>query len=96
MGEDNYDLILQNDTNTKGYNQWFYFSFEFGSVREVSFNIVNFIKKKSLFSLGVKPCFYVMEEEAGGKEWGEGGKGEQGRWRQVVSDVRYYKNGILR
>lgn len=24
-----YDLILQNDTNTKGYNQWFYYSYQF-------------------------------------------------------------------
>ena len=26
IGSNEYDLILQNDTNTKGNNQWFYFS----------------------------------------------------------------------
>lgn len=27
VNENEYDLVLQNDTNTKGYNQWFYFSY---------------------------------------------------------------------
>lgn len=43
---ESYDLILQNDTNTKGHNQWFYFKVK--NLRKnvkVRFNIVNLIKK---------------------------------------------------
>lgn len=56
-----YDLVLQNDINTKGNNQWFFFS-----VRNVPkganlrFNIVNLSKKHSLFEYGMKPSVFSM------------------------------------
>ncbi len=40
----NYDLLLQNDVNTDGYNQWFYFRVSNTSKGlEVLFNIRNFV-----------------------------------------------------
>ena len=41
-----YDLFMQNDTNTRGYNQWFYFSIR-GMQKGVTYrlNIVNFVPK---------------------------------------------------
>ena len=77
-----YDLVLQNDTNTRGYNQWFYFSYQFNELAETTFNIVSMIKKKTLFEKGVKPSFFVQDESC--------------RWRQVTSSVKYFKNGVHR
>lgn len=54
-----YDLIMQNDINTKGHNQWFYFKvFNLKRHHRVRFNIVNFIKGESMFSYGVKPLTF--------------------------------------
>ena len=80
--EDEYDLVLQNDTNTKGYNQWFYFSYEFVSTVEATFNIVSMIKRKTLFHKGVNPSFFVQDGSS--------------RWRQITSSVKYFKNGVHR
>ena len=52
---------MQNDTNTKGYNQWFYFSFKNAKLKKVRFNIVNFIKKKLMFLDGVRPVGYSLK-----------------------------------
>lgn len=58
-----YDLILQNDTNTKGHNQWFYFKV-YNSKRHnrVRFNIINFIKDESMFSYGIKPLIFSQRD----------------------------------
>eukprot|EP00919_Chromeraceae_sp_WS-2016_P052371 GHVR01124301.1.p1 GENE.GHVR01124301.1~~GHVR01124301.1.p1 ORF type:complete len:130 (+),score=1.95 GHVR01124301.1:677-1066(+) len=56
-----YDLIIQNDINTKGNNQWFFFStrnISKGSV--VKFNLLNFTKSNSLFDYGMKPAVFSM------------------------------------
>ena len=56
-----YDLILQNDINTKGNNQWFYFSVKnVPKGMTLKFNIVNLTKKHSLFNLGMKPFVFSM------------------------------------
>ena len=53
--------MLQNDINTKGNNQWFFFS-----VRNVPrgtalrFNIVNLSKRHSLFEYGMKPSVFSV------------------------------------
>jgi hypothetical protein len=40
-----YDCFIENDTNTAGYNQWFYFSVQ-NMQKEVTykFNILNMVK----------------------------------------------------
>jgi hypothetical protein len=41
-----YDLILQNDVNTKGHNQWFYFKItNTKKNQKIKLNIVNLVKK---------------------------------------------------
>ena len=42
-----YDLVMQSDINTKGYNQWFYFSVK-NTIkgRCIKFNIINFVSRK--------------------------------------------------
>lgn len=54
-------MVIQNDINTKGNNQWFYFSVknvEKNSV--IKFNLVNMTKKSSLFDIGMKPSVFSM------------------------------------
>ena len=55
-----YDLIMQNDTNTKGYNQWFYFSYRTEKTKKARFNVINFIKKRLMFLDGVRPVGFSM------------------------------------
>ena len=45
-GENQYDLILQNDLNTCGYTQWFYFVVKNSDKnRTCRFNIVNLVSR---------------------------------------------------
>lgn len=54
-----YDLILQNDTNTRGHNQWFYFRVSNKKIsNRIRFNIINFVKNSSFFSYGIKPLIF--------------------------------------
>jgi cytosolic carboxypeptidase protein 2/3 len=78
-----YDLILQNDINTKGNTQWFYFRIvNPPRNKAVKINIVNFRKTDSLFNYGMMPCIYSLEEfKRNKKEWFRGGK-----------NIKYFKN----
>lgn len=78
-----YDLILQNDTNTKGYNQWFYFSFRNESAKSARFNIVNLIKKHSLFEEGVRPVGFSLQQSHRG-------------WHSIGKEIDYQKSYISR
>lgn len=56
-----FDLVLQNDINSKGNNQWFFFMVK--NVPKgitIKFNIVNLTKKHSLFNEGMKPYTFSM------------------------------------
>lgn len=56
-----YDLILQNDINTKGNTQWFFYSVKnVPKDTTVKFNIVNMAKPYSLFELGMKPSVFSL------------------------------------
>ena len=50
---------MQKDTNSKGNNQWFYFSVEgINPSVDYTFNIVNFTKTDSLFNYGMSPTVF--------------------------------------
>lgn len=52
--ENEYDLYMRVDSNTRGHHQWFYFSVKNSNNRgRVNFNIVNFTKKASLYHQGM-------------------------------------------
>ncbi|CAD8066241.1 unnamed protein product [Paramecium sonneborni] len=75
VGPNEYDLMMQNDTNTKGNTQWFYFSVE-NTIKNciVTFNIINFIKCDSLFNMGQKPViFSTKSNKIRGTGWIKGG-----------------------
>lgn len=78
-----YDLILQNDTNTKGYNHWFYFAFRNESAKTARFNIVNLIKKHSLFEEGVRPVGFSLQQSHRG-------------WHSIGTHIDYQKSYVSR
>ena len=85
--EQEYNLLLQNDTNSKGNTQWFYF--KVGNTvagSKVRFNILNLGKGGSLYSSGMKVL--VLSE----MEMREKGKG----WHRDCEEIVYEVNNIRR
>jgi cytosolic carboxypeptidase protein 2/3 len=81
---DEYDLLMQNDTNTKGHTQWFYYKVANYQAGPVKFNIINFSKKDSLFNYGMRVLTYSEKAYKTSKTgWCRGGR-----------DISYYSNGI--
>ena len=61
-----FDLILKNDTNTVRHTHWFMFKVFKVSPGTVKFNILNYMKRKSLLSKGMSPV--VSTVKCGGSE----------------------------
>jgi cytosolic carboxypeptidase protein 2/3 len=57
--DNEYDLILQNDINTNGHTQWYFFRVGNTKVgQKIKFNILNLAKNDSLYNYGMKIlCF---------------------------------------
>ena len=63
--ENCYQLYLQNDTNTTGYIQWFFFRVSNTKKgRKVNFNIINMLRKKCIYNHGLKIMTYSTMEAA--------------------------------
>ena len=57
--ENSYQLYLQNDTNTTGYIQWFFFRVtNTKKGRKVNFNIINMLRKTCIYNHGLKIMTY--------------------------------------
>ena len=57
--ENSYQLYLQNDTNTTGYIQWFFFRVSNTKKgRKVNFNIINMLRKTCVYNHGFKIMTY--------------------------------------
>ena len=52
VSDTEYNLLLQNDINSRGHTQWFYFKVSNTSAVPVKFNILNLGKKDSLYNYG--------------------------------------------
>ena len=59
--EDEFELYMRADANTRGHHQWYYFAVTVASPRTVRFHILNFTKNESLYSQGMLP---VVKAEA--------------------------------
>lgn len=55
-----FHLILQNDVNTKGYANWFYFKMFSPKPGFLRFFVVNLQKMFSYFGYGMKPVIYSL------------------------------------
>lgn len=58
VSENEYDLFMRIDTNTRGHAQWFNFIVRNTGKKRVRFNIVNFTKNRSLYSRDMHPYIY--------------------------------------
>ena len=78
---------MQNDTNSRGSNQWFFFSVsKITPGVDYTFNVVNFTKNDSLFNYGMAPAVYsTVAHQRYGASWFRMGK-----------DVTYKKGLIPR
>lgn len=76
---------MQNDINSKGHTQWFYFRVK--NTRKnhsVKFNIQNYSKGDSMFNYGMKVAIY-SEFKA---------EREQVGWHYGGTNISYFKNNI--
>jgi len=58
VNEYEYDLYMRADSNTRGHHQWFYFSVQARKEGIVRFNILNFTKRSSLYTQGMRIAVY--------------------------------------
>ena len=83
LNDNEYDLILQNDINTNGHTQWFFF--RVGNTRKgekVRFNIINLAKPDSLYNYGMKIlCFSNVLKQTNGTGW-----------HRIGESIVYYQN----
>jgi len=83
VGDNEYDLILKVDINTKGNTQWYYFSvtnMQPGVLYK--FNVINLLKPDSQYNYGMQPVVYSDRNAA------DNGIG----WIRDGSDICYYQN----
>ena len=87
ISECNYQLVVQNDTNTNGYSQWF-FDRVTGARKgtNVNFNLINLMKGYSLFNRGMQISVY-SEKKAENEKIG---------WHSGGNDINYYRNGLFK
>mgnify|MGYP001240518127 CR=1 FL=1 len=69
-------MHLQNDINTSGYTQWFFFAVEKGiKNKSYKFSIVNCYREGSLYEQGMKILVYSRKgDEINQKGWFRGGE----------------------
>ncbi|XP_008109930.2 cytosolic carboxypeptidase 2 isoform X1 [Anolis carolinensis] len=82
VGKYEYELTLRTDLYTSKHTQWYYFRVQ--NTRKDAiyrFTIVNLMKAKSLYSVGMKPLLYSQKDA---QLHGVG-------WRREGSDIKYYK-----
>lgn len=79
MMENEYSLVLQEDTNTNGHTQWFYFSVTNRSPGTHKFTILNLYKSDSLYADGMLPAVLSTRKAAQG-------------WHHAGTKVAYFEN----
>ena len=88
VSETEYDLVLQNDINTNGHTQWFFF--KVGNTRKnlaVKFNILNLAKPDSLYNDGMRMLSFSQAARDGPEELS---------WHRVGQNISYHQNGFKR
>ena len=87
MSDNEYNLMLQNDINTNGHTQWFFFRVS-NTTKDltVKFNILNLSKPDSLYNYGMKVLWLSHQKKANeGVDWYRDGQ-----------NILYYKNWFRR
>ncbi|XP_066107619.1 cytosolic carboxypeptidase 2 isoform X2 [Saccopteryx bilineata] len=83
VGTFEYELTLRTDLYTNKHTQWFYFRVQ-NTRKDVTyrFTIVNLLKPKSLYTIGMKPLMYSQLDA----------KGHNIGWRREGNEIKYYKS----
>ncbi|XP_065801165.1 cytosolic carboxypeptidase 2 isoform X5 [Muntiacus reevesi] len=78
-----YELTLRTDLYTNKHTQWFYFRVQ-NTRKDVTyrFTIVNLLKPKSLYAVGMKPLMY-SQLDASTRSIG---------WRREGNEIKYYRS----
>ena len=83
--KNNYQLYLENDTNTTGYIQWFFYRVSnIKKGTKVSFNIINMLRKKCIYKRGLKVMIYSKQKA----------KTENIGWHRGGYNIFYYTNNL--
>ncbi|XP_069888429.1 cytosolic carboxypeptidase 2 [Dipodomys merriami] len=85
VGTYEYELTLRTDLYTNKHTQWFYFRVQ-NTRKDVTyrFTIVNLLKPKSLYALGMKPLMYSQSDAT---TYSIG-------WKREGSEIKYYKSNV--
>jgi hypothetical protein len=86
VSDSEYNLLLQNDINTNGHTQWFYFKVKssFKKKTKIKFNIINLYKGKSLYQAGLRLCTLDVSKKEGEEE-----QQELSKWERSGTDIVY-------
>ena len=82
VSDNEYNLLLDVDTETTSYTQWYYFSVFNPAKGFIKFNILNFMKNESLYNEGMKPVVWSKIK------YDKAGLG----WHVDGLDIRYFSN----
>ncbi|XP_077423394.1 cytosolic carboxypeptidase 2 isoform X2 [Vanacampus margaritifer] len=83
VGPYDYELTLRTDMYTSKHTQWFYFRVRnMKAGVDYRLTIVNLMKRRSLYTQGMKPLFY---SERAAQETAVG-------WKRVGSNITYYRS----
>ena len=84
--ENKYILYLQNDTNTTGYIQWFFFRVSNTKKgNKATFTIINMLRKTCVYKKGLKIMVYSKRQA----------KEENIGWHRDCENVIYYTNNLF-
>ena len=84
--ENNYQLYLQNDTNTTGYIQWFFFRVSNTKKgKKAIFNIINMLRPTCVYKKGLKIMTYSKLQA----------KNENIGWHRDCQNIMYYTNNLF-
>ena len=87
VSENEYNLLLDYDTETEGFTQWYYFSVKnYKQGHTVRFNIINLMKYESLYNNGMKPLVYSSYKASL----------NQIGWHRDCCSISYYQNNLPR
>ena len=83
--ENNYQLYLQNDTNTTGYIQWFFFRVSNTKKgNKANFTIINMLRSRCVYKKGLKIMTYSKMQS----------QKENIGWHRDCENIMYYTNNL--
>lgn len=98
VADNEYDLFMRVDTNTRGHVQWFNFTVKNFGKKKIRLNIVNFKKYKTLYSRDMRPYLYSENiKQTKGFDWHQGGenvKYEKKKLRYTFLEENYLEEAI--